>query len=155
MSSRPKVKVGDVVSVPISEKETAFIQVLVKRSILYVAAFSKLYTSPPDLDEVTRDKFILSGWTMDAKIYHGKWKIIGNSPPRDWEMLKKEYTVGFEGETWVQSFDGELERVATKGDIERLFPKSSYSPAMLEDAIRAFHRIEPWCSDFDDLVVQP
>ena len=155
MSSHPRVRLGDVVAIPVSGEKTACAQVLVKRKILYVSVFSRLYPDPINVADVLSDTPALAGWTMDAKIYHGDWKILGNASPKYAALAKRKYLVEYEGNIWVQDLEGKLEHVASRAEADTLFPKSSYSPVRLERAIRAFHGMEPWCSDFDDLVVHP
>ncbi|HET7085113.1 MAG TPA: hypothetical protein VFI23_10105 [Rhizomicrobium sp.] len=154
MPARKTVKVGDVLSIPIVDGLCATAQVLVKRAILHVVIFSELrQCGSISIEAETSSSPVLAGWTMDAKVYHGYWEIIGKSMPADWSDLKKNYKVEYAGKIWVEDFDGRLLHPASRSEIENLFNRSSYSPASLEQAIRAFHKLEPWDSKFDDLLI--
>ena len=155
MPARKIAKVGDVLSIPIVGSLCATAQVLVKRNILYVVVFSELrQCESVNIEAATSGSPILVGCTMDAKIYHGDWEIIGGSVPIDRPDLKKNYKVEYAGKIWVADFDGRLLHPASRSEIENLFNRSSYSPARFERVIRAYHKLEPWDSEFDDLLTE-
>jgi len=155
MAVRKIAKIGNVLSIPIVGGQCATAQVLAKKKILYIVVFSELrQCGAISIDVATSGSPILAGWTMDAKIYHGDWKIIGESTPISWLHLKKSYVVEHAGNIWVEDFEGKLLHPASKSEVEKLFNRSSYSPARLERAIRAFHKFEPWDPEFDDLLIE-
>ena len=145
------VKLGDVFLIPLSQGSDVGAQVIVKSDILYVAIFDRVYSSDPNPDEVVADKCSLSGWTMDGKIYHGDWKIIGAAGMSNTARYLKNYLVTYQGASWVTDVDGNMLRPASEKDRAALFLRSSYSPARLERAVRAFHGLEEWSQDFDGL----
>jgi hypothetical protein len=154
MPARKTVKVGDVLSIPIVGSLCATAQVLVKRAILYIVVFSELrQCGAISIDAAASGSPVLAGWTMDGKIYHGHWKVIGGSVPISGSNLKKNYKVEYAGKIWVEDFDGKLLHPASSSEIETLFNRSSYSPARLERVIRAYHKLESWDSEFDELLV--
>ena len=151
--TRKIAKIGDVLSIPIIGNLCAAAQVLAKRNILYIVVFSELRQCGSIGVEAATSAPILVGWTMDAKIYHGDWEIVGRSMPIACDYLKKNYTVEHLGKIWVEDFDGKLLHPASSDEIKSLFNRSSYSPVRLERAIRAYHNLEPWNSEFDDLLI--
>lgn len=146
-------KVGDVIAIPVDGGVYATAQILKKTKLLYLVVFSGLGEVLPDCKSIYDASAALVGWTMDAKIYHEDWKIVGNCGLHLPERYLKNYLVEYNGEQWVQDFDGNLVRVASDEDKKRFFLKSSYSPVRLERAIRAFNNIEEWDDDFDDLLI--
>ena len=142
-------------AIPLADGVFSCAQVLVKRKILYLAVFSKLHDEFPRMPECAADTVALVGWSMDAQIYHGIWKILGNIPVIRQDLMRKTYLVLYDGKESVEHFDGELLRPASIDETRTLHRRTSYSPALLEKVIRAFHRIERWDPDFDDLLAMP
>ena len=152
MKRRTRTKAGDIVAIPIGG-QWAHCQVLVKRDVLYVGVFAGLRSTPEGFEFNPPARFILTGWTMDAKISRGDWLVLDNFPEVDLDHWKRNYLVGYDGQTWVEDFDGRLEHVATFEENASLFLRSSYSPARLERVIRAINSLEKWDSEFSDLLV--
>jgi hypothetical protein len=145
---------GDVVSIPVQDNLCAVAQVLRKKSIIYIAVFRGIRSCEEiDPDEAISSKPILTGWTMDAKIFRRDWKIISNKKLDDWDDLKRKYKVEYKGDIWVENFDGKLLSPASHDEIKNLFTRSSYSPARMEKAILAINGIIDWDREFDDLRV--
>ena len=146
-------KIGDIIAIPVQDGQFATAQILKKTKLLYLAVFSGLQEDLLDCNGIAEKSITLVGWTMDAKLYHGDWKIVGNCDLKEPNMLRRDYLIEYSGDQWVQDFDGNLVRIASDEDKRRLFPKSSYSPVRLERAIRAFNNIEPWSDDYNDLLI--
>ncbi|WP_370025149.1 hypothetical protein [Planotetraspora sp. GP83] len=59
---------------------------------------------------------------------------------------------GPEGEYHIQDIYGNIRRVATVDEIRSLRNPKSYSPALAEDAIRAFNGMGPWLEAYDEML---
>ena len=81
--ARPDV--GDVFQVPITECEAGFGQVMAKykRAVLLMVVFSQKaeVDKLPSIDEIVSWPPLFISNSMDAKIWHGDWRIIGNRSP--------------------------------------------------------------------------
>lgn len=153
MARKPRINTGDVIEIPIGVNQLAYAQILYRKVLLYLTVFSRTYPSmPSSIQEIMTDKRVLCGWTMDAKIASGDWRIVGTSNVSESCMFRQEYKVEFNNNVWIEDFDGKLIRRATSEESEKLRLRSSYTPALLEQVIRAYHGMEPWCQEFDDLL---
>lgn len=78
-----KLKVGDIFTIPVSEEKTGFGQIvnIPNRNNFIIIVFEKIYTGKewPDIGEIMNDRILFLGYTLDAKLYHKHWKIIGNN----------------------------------------------------------------------------
>jgi hypothetical protein len=86
-------------------------------------------------------------------VYYGDWKILGTSKVGDFDFVKKNSVIEYEGDMWVQSFDGKLSHIASEEEVKSLRPPTTYSPSLLEKAIRYFHMGGEWKPEFGDLLV--
>jgi len=155
MARRKNTKVGDIIAIPVDPGVCAYAQVLVKHHILYVVVFEQMRRCDfSDVTAIVGDGPALAGWTLDSKIFHGQWSVIANVPVINWEGFKTPYKVGYLGEMWVESFDGRRSHIASREERESLHYRTTFSPVSLENAIRAYHKLEPWISDFDPLLVK-
>src|SRR5215831_15731701 len=83
---RPRVKEGDVFVFDVGEEHVAGGQVLFKNTAcfnVYAIFFKPLWSreGPLEVQEIVGSEVFLVGGTMDALIYHGQWRIIGNVKP--------------------------------------------------------------------------
>ena len=77
-----KLKIGDVFEIAIDENRDGFGQIvaLPNESTLLISIFErvKLKTETLSLDEICNSRILFLGFTLDAKLYHKHWRLIGN-----------------------------------------------------------------------------
>lgn len=153
MAKHPRAKLGDVIAIPLDETSFVLAQVIAKTKLLYLSVYPEIYDEIPKLADALKTRPALAGWTADAEIHFGRWPILGNAPVDNADYLKKRYLVNYIGEPWVENFEGDLLHKASKGELDSLYNRSSYSPAAFEHVIRAFSGLENWQPNWDRLVI--
>ncbi|MFJ9461665.1 Imm26 family immunity protein [Kitasatospora sp. NPDC101447] len=148
---------SDVFLIPVADGAFALGRVVVKArgGNVLVAIYSELAESLEGAVELgrlpaSRPVFLVEA--MDLRIKDGTWRVVGNwTPPT--ELPTPVYKTQFEpgGDFFEQMIDGSVGRRLTADEATRLKTQKSFSPALVEKAIRAFRGIEPWLSVFDEL----
>jgi hypothetical protein len=152
---RKRVRAGDVFELLIDDLRVGYGLVVAKNGAsCFMVAYRSAYprSSSPDLATVIADSIRFAAVTVDAAIWNGQWRVVGYVesdllPVRLPLYVAEHYP---DGSWWVHAFDGRS-RPATAAEVTRLPPGRSYSPWVLEDALRAEHGVLPWHATYDDL----
>jgi uncharacterized protein DUF4259/immunity protein 26 of polymorphic toxin system len=141
---RPRTKEGDVFVFDVDADRLAVGQVMWKNVAtfpLYVVFFKPLWPREAalSLPEVASSEILLVGATMDARIYHGMWRIVGNIKPDIGRVPMPFFKVYVGGRDIVEDFLGRKMRDATADDLRHYHNRTSRSPMIYEKAIRAYH----------------
>ncbi len=147
MPKRLKLNEGDVFSFAVGEDKVGIGQIAefsqpsgrVFKGVFLVSILEPLFESAVELDEIDLSAILLSGWTMDARLYHGNWTVIGNRPVPVEKIPKPCSKVTIEGAVWVNDYRGNPVRRATPQEAEALDLHSSRSPMGFESAFLAHH----------------
>jgi hypothetical protein len=120
---KPKATIGDVFRIPIDDARCAYGQVFYKNHVtfpLYVAVFRPGFPrdTPIPLETIVSSELALVGATMDARIYHGIWQIVGNRKPDMSRLPRPNFRVVREGKTVIEDFDGNVQRSAAASDMK-------------------------------------
>jgi hypothetical protein len=122
---------GDVLLVPISIKQSCVSQAVSKT-------------------ELESPVFLVA--TVDESIKSGRWELVGNrNPSRDLPIPAFKVQVGLGGDCYLRNFRGEIGRKASLEEVQMLRSHKSYSPGLVEYALRAYRDLEPWQSIFDEM----
>ncbi|MGD9599155.1 MAG: Imm26 family immunity protein [Steroidobacteraceae bacterium] len=148
------IREGDLFAIPAPDGRFGYGQVVVGVTVFYVAIFRDLYNEPPDLDQLVKGELLLVGWTLDALIYHGRWKIVGNRPPISARVPFPSYKVRVEGVPHVRNFSGQHYRLATNEDWELLENKTTVAPIRYQNALLAYHGFGEFRSDYEALTIE-
>ena len=135
-----KWKKGDVFTVPIDEDHVGIGQIAeALKDQLYVVIFNGKHPRDdlPSIPSAVEQPHLLASMTLDAKLYHGHWEVIGNTT----ENLTAEdlpwFKVRINDVMHVESCDKKTLRPATEEEERTLPIRSTYSPAVLEKALQA------------------
>lgn len=148
-------KEGDVLLVPLAELRTCVCQVVrVMGSSFLLATFPTYLDSStvPDLDEIelTNPVFLIE--TMNESVESERWRVIGNRiPSSNLPIPAFKVQVGLGGDYYIQNFRGEVGRKATSEEAQRLRPHKSFSPGLVEAALRAEQKFDVWLSAYDEM----
>lgn len=152
-----KYKKGDLLTVPVTEGRIAVAQIVEKLSgnVLLVVYPELLdVAAPGDLASVELDEPIFLVETMDQRIRDRVWLVVGNREvPRDIEVPVYKVWVEPPGEYRVQHVDGTVGAPVSPERASRMKLHRSYSPAIVEAALRGFHGHGPWHRTYDELTV--
>ena len=149
---KPKLSVGDIFRFGDPENGWGYGQILRTDIIQYIVVFEPIFGIEAKLEEIAASALLLSGWTSDARFFSGDWQIVGNKAPR--HVVFPEYKLGMSGDTWVTDVDGNLLRLATSEEAERLLFQTSHSPIAFEKAFKAHHGDLPGEHRFEQLRVK-
>lgn len=156
---RLRARPGQVFQVPLADNLVGYGQILAKirPNPLFVAMFDLISPASETLglEAVVNSKPVLLGNTLDAKIWHGHWPVIGSREPclDGIPFPKFKVSIGRSNAVYVISYDGNKRRRATEDEEALLELRTTVSPALFERALKAFHGIEEWNEKFDKLRV--
>lgn len=136
-SPKIKVKIGDIFLIPVEPTSWVIGQLIKKnRSELYVAVFEERYVST-DVNPrcVIGKKPLLLVLTLDGKLYHGMWPIIGNVKDNINDFPEPAFKIGINGSAYLVSRDETVCRPATDKDLTVLQLRTVTSPQGIENVI--------------------
>lgn len=146
-----QVKVGDVFLVPLDGKNWALGQLVSDyKGELYVAIFGqKFETQDVDPKNVIGQEPIFLALTLDAKLFHGDWLILGNVQENLASFPQPAFKVRQSGVVHIESRDRTISRPISPFEAEILRYRSVSSPAVIEEAVQAHFGICEWNPHFD------
>jgi hypothetical protein len=150
-----KYKNGDILSISVANGKIALAQVVEKlRGNVLLVVFSELLNADESCDvaslELGEPIFLVE--TMDLRIKDGAWPIVGNRDiPKYVPMPTYKVWVEPPGEYRIQDIHGDLGVSISLEQASRMKFQKSFSPAVIEAAIRGFHGLSPWRETFDEL----
>ncbi|MFI6907880.1 hypothetical protein ACIBKY_41910 [Nonomuraea sp. NPDC050394] len=150
-----KYREGDLLQIPIIHDRAATGQVvktLQGNIILGVFDSPHGMREAVDVAELDLDIPIFLAETMDSAIETGTWRIVGSrsvSPNIIIPVYK--VPVGLQGDYYLQDVYGNIGQRLSPNEARLLKHPRSYSPALIEGAIRAFYGHEPWLPLYDEI----
>ena len=117
----------------------------------YIVIFGSIHSNRPIPSEVSSDRIVLQGWTMDALIYHGRWVVIAHDVPRPRDLRLPNWKVDIRGETYATDVAGEVLGPILPFEKGLLDFQSSRSPIAYQNAFEALHGLRKWDVSYDDL----
>lgn len=150
-SPKIKTRIGDVFLIPVDEVTWVVGQLVKKnRTELYVAVFEKCYSSTTiDPRNIIGDQPLFLVLTLDSKVYHGMWPIIGNIMENLSSFPEPAFKVSISGIAHIVSRDGSISRPASQSELEVLKLRSVRSPQGIENVIRSHFGILENQEDFE------
>lgn len=150
----PKVRIGDVFLIPIDGLRWGGGQIAGNwKGELYIIIFDALYSDEAiDPESVVAAKPLLAALSLDAKLHHGDWRIIGNVKANLGRFPQPVFKVNQDGAIFVESRDRSATRLASSAESEALRLRTVVAPVRLENALRAHNGIGDWDPKYDDLL---
>jgi hypothetical protein len=147
-----QVKVGDVFLVPLDGESWALGQLVSAwNDELYVAIFGqKVETQQVDPHSVVAQEPVFLALTLDAKLFHGDWPILGNVQENLSSFPQPAFKVRQSGVVYIESRDRTVSRPASSSEAEILRYRSVSSPAVIEKAVRAHFGFGAWSPHYDE-----
>ncbi len=145
---------GDVFVIPISDSLMGIGQVIdVLQHELYLVVFEETRdaSDSPRADEVCGCKPLFSTLSLDAKLWNGDWKIIGNCRRNVATIAKPLFKVLISDIMYVESYRGSQRRPAREDEIEKLRNRTTVAPIRLEKALRAWLGLAEWNPMYEEL----
>lgn len=150
-----RTNIGDIFSIPIKETLLGFGQIIRKPAFrLYIVVFEKIYSeaSLPSPEEIVKAAPLLMGQTLDGLLYNNTWKIVGNIKSNITNFPFPYYKLGTPPDILLVDYKGERLRTATRLEVDCLNYETTLSPIYFEEALKAWHKMLPWQSSFDEIL---
>ncbi|HEV7349857.1 Imm26 family immunity protein [Telluribacter sp.] len=154
MEAKKKIraKVGDLFQIPIDSSRVSYGQVAEnKRGVLRIITFNKLFqiTDNTTIAEIVDSNIVLLTDTMDAKIYNGDWKVVGNAPVKA-NLPVPKFKFGLDT-VYITDYSGKRRRLATQEETVNLDFQFSVAPIRVQNAMQAHFDVKEWDADYDKL----
>ncbi|WP_411148789.1 Imm26 family immunity protein [Streptomyces sp. A30] len=152
-----RYKKGDVLSVPVTDGKISLAQIVRElRGNVLLAVFPELLDADGSLDAASfeLDEPIFLVETMDLRIKDGTWPVVGNREIPE-HVPVPEYKVWVEppGEYRIQDIHGKVGVSISREQASGMKLQKSFSPPVVEAALRGFHGFGPWRREFDELTL--
>lgn len=147
------VKEGDVFLIPIDAERAAGGQVIDAWSDeLYVAVFDGVVAPGfQDAAAIVNSEPIFLTLTLDAKLWHGDWPVIGNIQESRRRVPQPMFKVRHSGQIYVESRDRAVFRPASEREATELRYRTVSSPAVIDEAVKAHFGVGDWNLNYGDL----
>lgn len=149
-----QLKKGDVFSIPVSESIFGMGQVVdVLPQELYLIVFDRTWkeNETTAVNELNGCEPFLASLSLDAKLWNGDWKVIGNYQENLGNIAIPLFKVRIGGDVFVESYDGGYRRMASTSETELLRNRKTVAPVRLEKALKAKLGIGDWHPAYDEL----
>ncbi len=148
-----RAHVGDVFLIPVDESRFGVGQIAGNwKGELYIVIYAEIMSGEyPNPESVNTAKPLFAALSLDAKIYHGDWPIIGNVKSNLKHIPQPVFKVGQDGKMFVESRDRSISRLASDSETERLRLRTVVAPVRLETAFKAYSGVGEWNPIYDAL----
>ncbi len=148
-----KAHIGDIFQIPIDESRFGVGQIAgAWKGELYVIIYDGLFSEKYfDSESVIGAKPLFAALSMDAKIYHGDWPIIGNVTKNLEHIPQPVFKIDQGGQVFLESRDRSVSRLASSSEAGRLRLRTVVAPVRLENALKAHSGLGEWNPRYDEL----
>lgn len=152
---RIKVNLGDVFAIKVDENLFSYGQVVYTNGTTgYIVIYDVTAEKHPDIQEIVNKPIVFFANTILIHIISGKWELIGNAELPKCITFSRYIVRTLDGYR-VKSHEGKTLGPATENDIKELKHQKTYSPAIIEDAVKAKFGDAEWYPTLDELVYKP
>lgn len=150
--TRTKLRAGDVFELTVPDGRLGYGVIVVPgNGVPYIIILRSLHQSEPRIAELAGDEIALVGWTMDALIYHGRWRVVGHDFPRRIDVPFPNFKVGMEGRMYITDVSGKHLDEATADQVDLLDYRFSRAPIGFQAPFEALHGFGECREDFDKI----
>jgi hypothetical protein len=152
-----KLKVGDIFTIPIDENRNGIGQILSipNKDSFIIIIFDLIREKGLLLENLDLNScnIVFLGYTLDAKLYHKHWLIIGNSNENISSVYLPYYKLGTPpDDIFITNYKGERIRKALLNEFEKLNYQSVVAPVRYETALKAHFNLAEWEDRYNDLL---
>ena len=157
----PEPEVGDVFTIPIDENRVGFGQVILDFEYehhYYFRVFGEAYPRDecPSAADAVNGKLEFLALSMDALLYHERWKVVGRAPvPSEslpWPAYKEENAPGV---FVLVDHTAQRRKSVEPVHAERFPYLTVHAPIILQNALRAVHGVHEHLLAYDELRPPP
>lgn len=150
-----KAIVGDVFLIPIGGDRYGIGQIAGDwKGELYLVIYDKAVSADAKPDELDGVLLQFAALSLNAKLHHGDWPIIGNRQDNLEAVPQPWFKVGYNEQTYVESRDRSVFRHATAAEEAELRLRNVVAPIRLEKALKARHGFGDWHPRYDELTAE-
>ena len=153
-----KLKVDDIFTITISSDEVGFGQIVAfpNKSTLLIIVFDlkQKVESDYDIEKILSSKILFLGYTLDAKLYHKHWKVIGNRPAKS--VVLPYNKIGTPpDDIFITDYKGKKLRRCTIDEFDSLEYQNVIAPVRYENALKAYYGLQDWIGeDYNKLLYE-
>lgn len=152
-----KLKTGDIFTIPIDDSRISIGQIINKpnKDSLIIVVYDVILDKNviPTLKDLCNNDILLLGHTLDAKLYHKHWVIIGNYSDNINKIYLPYYKLGTPPkDIYIVNFKGESLRRATASEFNALNYQSIVAPIRYENAVKAHFNLLDWDDVYNNLL---
>lgn len=152
-----KLNIGDIFTIPIDEARVGIGQIINKpnKDSLIIVVYDVILNKDllPPLNELCKNNILLLGHTLDAKLYHKHWVIVGNYNRNISTIYLPYYKLGTPPkDIYIVNYIGDSFRRATISEFNALNYQSIVSPIRYENAVKAHFNLLDWDNTYNDLL---
>jgi hypothetical protein len=159
MAKKLKLTEGDVFTIPLGNGEVGFGQIIAfphsKNAFMMVVFDYKIKESDSyDIKSICQSPILLLGNSLDAKLYHEDWKIIGNNKENISRIVFPYYRLGTPPkDIYIVNYRGERLKEITEKVFNQLQYELNVSPIRYENALKAHFKLQEWKSEDYDRIL--
>jgi hypothetical protein len=157
------LSVGDVFTIPLSEEEVGFGQIISFSNInsvfwMVIYDCKAIKSNNYDINKIFQHKILLLGYTNDAKLYHKHWSIIGTYIDNISSISMPYFKLGLpnpehpDGARLVD-YKGKVLAQIDKDVFDKLEYKTEVGPIRFENALKAYFGYGEWIPDDYDMLL--
>ncbi len=154
-----KLNVGDIFTIPLSNNQVGFGQIVnfpITKDcfIMVVFDYRQDLKHVVDLANISSSPILFLGYSLDAKLYHNSWSVIGNLIENISQIVLPYHKLGISpNDMSITDYKGKILREATANEFARLSYQTIISPIRYENALKAFYKFKEWnMADYDNLL---
>ena len=146
-----RLKAGDVFEFDAPDGRLGYGAIIRGGGVPFVIILKSLHDMRPTQEVISSDEIALVGWTMDAHVYHGRWRIIGHDFPERADIPFPNFKVRIGDDFYVTDVDGKPIDKATAEERALLNYQSSRAPIAYQKAFEALHGFGEWQESYKEL----
>ena len=147
-----RLNAGDVFEFTASDGRLAYGVVVIGGKVPYVIILKSLHKTAPKLADLASDEIALVGWTMDALVHHGRWRVVMHDYPARPDIPYPNWKLDLEGNLCVTDFSGKHSLGRLRPDEAHLDFRWSRAPIAFQLALEALHGFGEWREDYSKLL---
>lgn len=152
-----KLKIGDVFTIPIDGKKNVYGQIVAipnkNNFIIVIFKTASNDDDRPSIEEIVRSEPLFLGYTLDAKLYHKHWVIIGNNTENIKKIRLPYFKLGTPpDDIYIVDYKGNIVRRANMVEFNSLKYLWVRAPIGYENALKAYYGIGIWDEDDNKLL---
>lgn len=153
MAKRLKLNIGDIFTIPLSDNEVGFGQIIsfpISKDQFIMVCFElkENKVGKYEVKKIIESPIIFLGYTVDALLYHNRWEIIGNYTNNIEDYVLPYHKIGIPpSDAFMTDYKGNKVAKISGEVFEQLGFKTSVSPIRFQNALKAHFGLQDWIEE--------